>query len=50
MRDIRLDRKATSTGEEEALRRAVERLPEHFRVPLVPRAEGKSYRQVMPIS
>jgi RNA polymerase sigma factor (sigma-70 family) len=32
---------------EEALARAVERLPEHFRVPLLLFAEGKSYKQIV---
>ena len=35
---------------EEALRRALERLPEHFRTPLALFAEGKTYRQIMKIT
>jgi RNA polymerase sigma-70 factor (ECF subfamily) len=35
---------------EEALARAIERLPEHFRVPLLLLAEGKSYKQIVKLT
>jgi RNA polymerase sigma factor (sigma-70 family) len=35
---------------EEALARAIERLPEHFRVPLLLLAEGKSYKQMVKLT
>jgi RNA polymerase sigma-70 factor, ECF subfamily len=39
-----------SRAREEVLARAVERLPEHFRVPLLLFAEGKSYKQIVKLT
>jgi RNA polymerase sigma factor (sigma-70 family) len=38
------------SAREEAARRAVDRLPEHFRVPLTLLAAGKSYKQIIEIT
>lgn len=44
------DERLIERAREEAVRRAVERLPEHFRAPLALFAEGKTYRQIMKIT
>ncbi|MDQ3743303.1 MAG: sigma-70 family RNA polymerase sigma factor [Acidobacteriota bacterium] len=52
VRDVRplQDAELFERAREEALARAIERLPEHFRVPLLLLAEGKSYKQMVKLT